>query len=132
MTGSMKRRGSYHGGSTVVVPGSDWYSREADPESEDYKPTFQEILQDFVSEEIISNLASQTDVNQQTDSSRAKMHSPDDAKDPTDLIGYNSNKHDPKPYVPGEAGKKFASKRPNSPFKRPKRQPVIEYKSKSE
>lgn len=128
----MKRRGSYLGGSTVVAPGSNWYSKEADPTSEEHRPTFQEILKDFISEEIISNLAVETGVNEGGHSRPTKKRSFDTADEDSSLIGCDSNRCDPKPYVPAHEGRKFAKSRPNSPFKRPKRQPVIEYKPKKD
>ena len=128
----MKRRGGYLGGSTVVLPGSGWYSNEFDPTLEDYRPTFQEILDDFINEEIATLLDSEKIQNGDIQSSSCKRPSSDAAEDAPKLVGYDPKTQDPQLYVPAEEGRKFAKKRTNSPFKRPKRKPVIEYKSKKD
>jgi hypothetical protein len=128
----MKRRGSYLGGSTVVAPGSDWFSKEPDPTSEDHKPTFEETLREFIREEVNSKLGSDLGANEATLSKQASARSSDAGDKAIGLIGYNATKHDPQQYVPAEEGRKFVKKRANSPFKRPKRPPIIEYKSKKD
>ena len=124
----MKRRGSYLGGSTVVRPGSDWYSKNDDPTLEDYKPNFHEIVEEFISEEIIPNLDAKTIITEGINSSSGSLPAADLINASSDLIGHNSRKHNPKLYIPAEEGRQFAKRRADSPFKKPKRKPLIEYK----
>jgi hypothetical protein len=128
----MKKRGGYHGGSTVVLPGSGWYSKEVDPALEDYKPTFQEILEEFISEEIVPLLDTGTIANGDNQAKSTRSPSSDAVKAAPESFGYNQNQKKQQPNVPEKDRPKFAKKRANSPFKRPKRQPVIEYKSKKD
>lgn len=126
----MKRGGGYLGGSTVVRTGSDWFSKIADPSMDDHKATFDEIVEEYISEEIVPNLE-KTPINTNRSSlGLGNARTAENAVTSSELIGFNSKTQEPKLYVPAEEGRQFVKKRANSPFKKPKRKPVVEYKSK--